>query len=237
MMKNPALRFSLGLAVLGLPALALAHVGADGAAHHGFVAGFTHPFTGIDHLLAMLLIGLWSASLTRRWWVAPLAFVSMLLVGALLASAGLALPAVEPVIALSLVLLGALLAPGELLTDAGDHPLNPGRRSLTLVVENSGDRPIQVGSHYHFAETNAALRFDRAAARGMRLNIASGTGRAFRARPATHGGTGGLRRRPRRLWLSRPGARSLVMATIARRAYAEMFGPTTGDRLRLADTA
>jgi urease accessory protein len=110
MMKNPALRFSLGLAVLGLPALALAHVGADGAAHHGFVAGFTHPFTGIDHLLAMLLIGLWSASLTRRWWVAPLAFVSMLLVGALLASAGLALPAVEPVIALSLVLLGALLA-------------------------------------------------------------------------------------------------------------------------------
>jgi len=109
-MKNPALRFTLGLAVLSLPALALAHVGGDGAAHHGFAAGFTHPFTGIDHLLAMLLIGLWSATLTRRWWVAPLAFVAMLLVGALLASAGLALPAVEPVIALSLVLLGALLA-------------------------------------------------------------------------------------------------------------------------------
>jgi urease subunit beta len=64
-------------------------------------------------------------------------------------------------------------SPGELLTDAGDHTLNPGRRSLTLVVENSGDRPIQVGSHYHFAETNAALRFDRAAAHGMRLNIPS----------------------------------------------------------------
>ncbi|MBS1179509.1 MAG: urease subunit beta [Proteobacteria bacterium] len=63
--------------------------------------------------------------------------------------------------------------PGELLTDAGDHALNPGRRSLTLVVENSGDRPIQVGSHYHFAETNAALKFDRTAARGMRLNIPS----------------------------------------------------------------
>jgi urease subunit beta len=63
--------------------------------------------------------------------------------------------------------------PGELLTDAGDHTLNPGRRTLTLVVENSGDRPIQVGSHYHFAETNAALRFDRAAAHGMRLNIPS----------------------------------------------------------------
>jgi urease subunit beta len=63
--------------------------------------------------------------------------------------------------------------PGELLTDAGDHALNPGRRSLTLVVENSGDRPIQVGSHYHFAETNAALKFDRTVARGMRLNIPS----------------------------------------------------------------
>jgi urease subunit beta len=65
------------------------------------------------------------------------------------------------------------MVPGELLTDAGDHTLNPGRRTLTLVVENSGDRPIQVGSHYHFAETNAALRFDRAAAHGMRLNIPS----------------------------------------------------------------
>jgi len=69
--------------------------------------------------------------------------------------------------------------PGELLTEPGEHPLNPGRRALTLVVENSGDRPIQVGSHYHFAETNAALKFDRAAARGMRLNIASGTAVRF----------------------------------------------------------
>ena len=71
------------------------------------------------------------------------------------------------------------MIPGELLVDAGDLPLNPGRPTLTLVVENSGDRPIQVGSHYHFAETNAALRFDRGAARGMRLNIASGTAVRF----------------------------------------------------------
>ena len=71
------------------------------------------------------------------------------------------------------------MVPGELLTDAGDHALNPGRRCITLVVENRGDRPIQVGSHYHFAETNAALGFDRAAARGMRLNIASGTAVRF----------------------------------------------------------
>ena len=67
------------------------------------------------------------------------------------------------------------MTPGELLIDdeSAVHVLNPGRRTLSLVVENSGDRPIQVGSHYHFAETNAGLRFDREAARGMRLNIAS----------------------------------------------------------------
>jgi urease subunit beta len=69
--------------------------------------------------------------------------------------------------------------PGELLTDAGEHDLNPGRRTLVVVVKNTADRPIQVGSHYHFAETNGALDFDRAAARGMRLNIASGTAVRF----------------------------------------------------------
>ncbi len=71
------------------------------------------------------------------------------------------------------------MIPGELITNGPDLPLNPGRRATTLVVENAGDRPIQVGSHYHFAETNAALRFDRTAARGMRLNIASGTAVRF----------------------------------------------------------
>ncbi len=71
------------------------------------------------------------------------------------------------------------MIPGELLTEPGDLALNPGRPTLTMVVENGGDRPIQVGSHYHFAETNAALKFDRAAAHGMRLNIASGTAVRF----------------------------------------------------------
>ena len=66
------------------------------------------------------------------------------------------------------------MIPGELITDGPDHVLNPGRRTLTLVVQNTADRPIQVGSHYHFAETNGALGFDREAAQGMRLNIASG---------------------------------------------------------------
>ena len=71
------------------------------------------------------------------------------------------------------------MTPGELLIDDGEHELNPGRDKTTLTVANSGDRPIQVGSHYHFAETNAALLFDRQAARGMRLNIASGTAVRF----------------------------------------------------------
>jgi urease subunit beta len=71
------------------------------------------------------------------------------------------------------------MVPGELFVDGPDHVLNAGRRTITVVVENAGDRPIQVGSHYHFAETNAALRFDRDAARGMRLNIASGTAVRF----------------------------------------------------------
>jgi urease subunit beta len=66
------------------------------------------------------------------------------------------------------------MIPGEFLIDPGQHTLNVGRRTCTLVVQNASDRPIQVGSHYHFAETNAGLRFDRAAAHGMRLNIASG---------------------------------------------------------------
>ena len=71
------------------------------------------------------------------------------------------------------------MIPGEYFIDDGELDLNDGRPTLAVVVENTGDRPIQVGSHYHFAETNAALRFDRDAARGMRLNIASGTAVRF----------------------------------------------------------
>jgi len=66
------------------------------------------------------------------------------------------------------------MIPGEILVDEGVHVLNPGREVITLVVKNASDRPIQVGSHYHFAETNAGLEFDRTAAHGKRLNIASG---------------------------------------------------------------
>ncbi|MCA3177871.1 MAG: urease subunit beta [Burkholderiales bacterium] len=71
------------------------------------------------------------------------------------------------------------MTPGELLVDDGEIELNAGRRRIVLTVHNAGDRPIQVGSHYHFGETNAALEFDREAARGMRLDIASGTAVRF----------------------------------------------------------
>ncbi|VXC19233.1 urease beta subunit [Pseudomonas sp. 8Z] len=71
------------------------------------------------------------------------------------------------------------MIPGQYQIADGEIELNAGRRTLTLSVANSGDRPIQVGSHYHFFETNDALLFDRAAARGMRLNIPAGTAVRF----------------------------------------------------------
>src|SRR5690606_23765730 len=74
---------------------------------------------------------------------------------------------------------GEAMIPGEVITQPGDIELNAGREAVTLEVANTGDRPIQVGSHYHFFETNAALRFDRGKARGMRLDIAAGTAVRF----------------------------------------------------------
>jgi urease subunit beta len=71
------------------------------------------------------------------------------------------------------------MIPGEIITQPGDIELNAGRMAVTLTVSNTGDRPIQVGSHYHFAETNPALKFDRAKAHGHRLDIAAGTAVRF----------------------------------------------------------
>jgi urease subunit beta len=102
-------------------------------------------------------------------------------------------------------LQGTQMIPGEIETQPGEIELNAGRKTLTLKVANTGDRPIQVGSHYHFAETNAALSFDRAAARGKRLDIAAGTAVrfepgqtrevilvAFRGRRVVHGFRGSV---------------------------------------------
>ena len=71
------------------------------------------------------------------------------------------------------------MIPGEIITQAGDIEINEGRPTVTVMVANTGDRPIQVGSHYHFAETNAALQFDRDKALGHRLDIAAGTAVRF----------------------------------------------------------
>ena len=73
----------------------------------------------------------------------------------------------------------ASVIPGEVITQDGEITLNAGREAITLAVANTGDRPVQVGSHYHFFETNAALAFDRAAARGRRLDIPAGTAVRF----------------------------------------------------------
>jgi urease accessory protein len=111
---SSALRWALPCLLATGSALALAHTGNDGAVHHGIAdaaaAGFTHPFTGLDHLAAMVALGVWSALTARRVWLAPLAFASALLVGALLGFVGVSLPAVEPMIAASLLVLGLLVA-------------------------------------------------------------------------------------------------------------------------------
>jgi urease subunit beta len=89
------------------------------------------------------------------------------------------------------------MIPGEIFPADGDIILNAGAAQITLMVANTGDRPVQVGSHYHFAETNAGLSFDRAAARGMRLDIAAGTAVRFepgQSREVRLVPLGGLRR-------------------------------------------
>ncbi|MEZ4292852.1 MAG: urease subunit beta, partial [Myxococcota bacterium] len=140
------------------------------------------------------------------------------------------------------------MRPGEILSAEGEIVLNEEADRVVLRVSNTGDRPIQVGSHYHFAETNPALAFDRDAALGRRLDIPSGT--AVRFEPGQErevvlipyagerrviGFSGRVMDRlppaPRAAASSgRPAAR------MTRRAYAGMFGPTVGDRVRLADT-
>jgi urease accessory protein len=108
-MKNKILG-TVAAAALLLPALALAHTGVDGAhVHNALLQGLLHPFTGADHLAAMLALGVWSALAVRPVWLAPVAFVLMLAAGALAGFAGLAVPMVEPMIAASLLVIGLLV--------------------------------------------------------------------------------------------------------------------------------
>ncbi len=143
---------------------------------------------------------------------------------------------------------GQAMIPGEMRVALGEIELNAGRKTVTLPVTNTGDRPIQVGSHYHFYETNAALAFDREKARGFRLNIAAGTAVRFepgQTRTVELVALAGDRKvygfnaavmGP--LAAKRAGEEAGTQMTlkIDRKAYAEMFGPTVGDRVRLADT-
>lgn len=102
----------IALLALLLPGLALAHIGADAGIHHesAFMQGLLHPFTGLDHMAAMIAVGLWSVLVTRHVWVMPIAFAGLLLVGGLIGFTGMAVPAVEPMIAASLLVLGLLVA-------------------------------------------------------------------------------------------------------------------------------
>jgi urease accessory protein len=116
--RTRTLSATLLAAAMLAPALCFAHIGADAGQHHGaaasLAAGFEHPFGGVDHLFAMLGIGVWSALTSRRVWVAPLAFAGTLAIGALLGATGMLpsamLSAVEPMIAASLLILGLMLA-------------------------------------------------------------------------------------------------------------------------------
>ena len=112
-MRNKLLNTLILIAATALSTSASAQLGTDSGPHHTLVDGLLHPLTGLDHLAAMLAVGLWSAlsaTSARRIWLAPVAFAGMLLVGALLGLNGLALPAVEPMIAASLLVMGLLVA-------------------------------------------------------------------------------------------------------------------------------
>ncbi|MDP2506273.1 MULTISPECIES: urease subunit alpha [unclassified Oceanobacter] len=139
-----------------------------------------------------------------------------------------------------------MFIPGEVQAASGEIELNAGRKTLTVRVENTGDRPIQVGSHYHFAETNPALSFDREAALGFHLNIASGTavrfepgqGREvelveFAGKREIYGFRGDVMGT---LPAAAAADESTVSVKMDRTAYAQMFGPTVGDKVRLGDT-
>jgi len=111
-------RLPAAVAAGTLPLVALAHPGTVAAHAHGFAAGFVHPFTGLDHLAAMLAVGVWSAGSQRRAWSAPAAFIACLLAGALATSARIAVPGAEAMIAASLLVLGLLLALRAVLAPA-----------------------------------------------------------------------------------------------------------------------
>ncbi len=118
-MKHSAMKYRhlIAIALATVSFSAAAHVG-EAHDHGGLLTGFLHPVTGLDHLAAMLAVGVWSAMTTKRLWIAPVSFAALLLVGALLAQAGVAFPAIEPMIAASMLVVGLLLAAQVKLREA-----------------------------------------------------------------------------------------------------------------------
>jgi urease accessory protein len=174
---RPGARCAAVLALTLAAPLAMAHTGAD-AAHHGLQAaawaGFSHPFGGADHLLAMVAVGTWSAMRPARVWAAPLAFVSALLAGALMGLAGWALPAVEPMIAASLLALGLLLAA---------HVRWPATAAAALVAGFALFHGAAHGTELAGAWGGAALA-GMVAATALLHATGVGLGRALRSRSA-----------------------------------------------------
>jgi len=172
-LTRPARVAAVALAsAIALPAFA--HTGADAGLHHGFAAGFMHPLTGLDHLAAMVAVGLWSALVARRGadllW-APLGFVAMLLVGAAMGLAGVQLPAVEPMIAASLLVLGLLVLTQKRL---------PALAAATLVGVFAVFHGIAHG-HELAGESDAALTLAGMVAATALLHVAGiGLGYALR---------------------------------------------------------
>lgn len=149
-MRSP-LKQLLPLVLLFGATAASAHVGHDHG-DVGFAAGFLHPFSGLDHLAAMLAVGVWSAMTTRRIWVAPLSFAALLLVGAILGVVGVSLPAVEPTIAASLLVFGLLLA-----TQA-KFPAAAGALVVGLfAVFHGAAHGVELGSSAHVAAALAGM--------------------------------------------------------------------------------
>jgi urease accessory protein len=105
-MMKKSLSPLLAIVLLGLPVAALAHTGQG---DHGFLDGFTHPFLGVDHLLAMLVVGAWSVLHARHVWLAPLCFVTLLTAGTILSQHGIIVPQLEPLVAASVLVLGVML--------------------------------------------------------------------------------------------------------------------------------
>ena len=131
------------------------------------------------------------------------------------------------------------MKPGETIPASGELILNAALNSVTITVANSGDRPIQVGSHYHFFETNPAPDFRPRAHARPAAEYCRRHRSAIRTWPVTRRRTRALRRRTPRVWFSPTNhgvIGVIIMTTLSRAAYAAMYGPTTGDRIRLADT-